>query len=93
MHNAYLMIGASVLMHVAWNLLARHVDSRANYLWWGLLAHLLLLGPWALWNLLVNADWNQTLLVAMAVTALSNTLDVIALTASDCCLVMAFLCR
>ncbi|MCG8016542.1 MAG: EamA family transporter [Candidatus Thiodiazotropha sp. 'RUGA'] len=79
MHNAYLMIGASVLMHVAWNLLARHVDSRANYLWWGLLAHLLLLGPWALWNLLLNADWNQTLLLAMVVTALSNTLYFIAL--------------
>jgi phosphonate utilization associated putative membrane protein len=79
MNNAYLLIGISVLMHVVWNLLARHVDTRANYLWWGLLAHLLLLGPWALWNLLVHARWNSTLLLAMLVTALANTLYFIAL--------------
>jgi phosphonate utilization associated putative membrane protein len=79
MNNAYLLIGTSVLMHVVWNLLARHVDSRANYLWWGLLAHLLLLGPWALWNLLAHAQWNPTLLLAMLVTAVANTVYFIAL--------------
>jgi phosphonate utilization associated putative membrane protein len=79
MDNAYLLIGASVLMHVAWNLLARHVDARANYLWWGLLAHLLLLGPWALWNLLGNALWNSTLLLAMLVSAAANAVYFIAL--------------
>jgi phosphonate utilization associated putative membrane protein len=79
MNNAYLLIAISVLMHVLWNLLARHVDTRANYLWWGLLAHLLLLGPWALWNLLVNAQWNSTLLLAMLVTAVANTVYFIAL--------------
>jgi phosphonate utilization associated putative membrane protein len=73
------MIGASVLMHVTWNLLARHVDRRANYLWWGLLAHLVLLGPWAIWHLLANAEWNQTLLLAMSVTAIANSLYFIAL--------------
>jgi hypothetical protein len=55
--NAYLLIGVSVLMHVVWNLLARQVDSRNNFLWWGLLVHLLMLGPFALWQLLTTAIW------------------------------------
>jgi phosphonate utilization associated putative membrane protein len=79
MDNAYLLIGLSVLMHVAWNLLARHVDPKANYLWWGLLAHLVLLGPWALWNLLIHAEWNRTLWLALPVSAMANTLYFIAL--------------
>jgi phosphonate utilization associated putative membrane protein len=79
MNNPYLLIGISVLMHVTWNLLARHVDSRANYLWWGLLTHLLLLGPWALWSLVVKAQWNSTLLMAMLVTAVANTFYFVAL--------------
>jgi phosphonate utilization associated putative membrane protein len=79
MHDAYLLIGLSVLMHVAWNLLARHVDRRANYLWWGLLAHLVLLGPWALWNLWMHAEWSRTLFLALLVSAMANTLYFIAL--------------
>jgi phosphonate utilization associated putative membrane protein len=79
MDNAYLLIGLSVLMHVVWNLLARHVDPRANYLWWGLLTHLLLLGPWALWSLLVYAQWSLTLFLALLVTATANSLYFIAL--------------
>jgi phosphonate utilization associated putative membrane protein len=77
--SACLLIGLSVLMHVAWNLLARHVDRRANYLWWGLLAHLVLLGPWALWNLLIHAEWNRTLWLALLLSAMANTLYFIAL--------------
>jgi phosphonate utilization associated putative membrane protein len=79
MDNAYLLIGVSVLMHVAWNLMARHVDSRANYLWWGLLAHLVILGPYAVWHLLNNADWQTPLLIALLSTSLANTLYFIAL--------------
>ncbi|MES9848620.1 MAG: EamA family transporter [Candidatus Thiodiazotropha sp.] len=74
MDNAYLLIGVSVLMHVAWNLMARHVDSRANYLWWGLLAHLAMLGPYAIWQLLNNADWKTPLLVSLLFSSLANTL-------------------
>ncbi len=77
--NAYLLIGLSVLMHVAWNLLARHVEPRANYLWWGLLAHLMLLGPYALWHLWAEALWNRTLIVALLVSAAANTVYFIAL--------------
>jgi phosphonate utilization associated putative membrane protein len=79
MDNAYLLIGASVLMHVAWNLMARHVESRANYLWWGLLAHLVILGPYAIWHLIKNADWQTPLLIALLSTSLANTLYFIAL--------------
>ena len=79
MTNALTAIGLSVLMHVSWNLLARHVDSRCNFLWWGLLAHLVLLGPWALWRLAADSDWNATLVIAMTVTAAANTLYFLAL--------------
>ncbi|PVV19946.1 MAG: hypothetical protein B6D74_13975 [gamma proteobacterium symbiont of Ctena orbiculata] len=79
LNNAYLLIGASVLMHVAWNLMARHVDSRANYLWWGLLAHLTILGPYAVWHLLQNANWQPPLVTALFSTSVANTLYFIAL--------------
>lgn len=81
--NAYVLIGLSVLMHVAWNLLARHVNTlsnnKANYLWWGLLAHLVLLGPYAIWHLIISAQWTTTLVVALLITASANTLYFIAL--------------
>ena len=79
MTSAYAAIAASVLMHVIWNLLARHVDSRCNYLWWGLLAHLVILGPWALWRLVVDSHWNTHLIIAMLVTASANTFYFLAL--------------
>lgn len=77
--NAYAVIGASVLMHVAWNLVARHVDSRANFLWWGLLAHLALLGPYAVWCLINNAHWGSPLAAALVTTSLAISLHFIAL--------------
>lgn len=77
--NAYWLIGISVLMHVAWNLLARHVDRRANYLWWGLLAHLLILGPYAFWSLVEDSIWSITLVKAMLASASANALYFVAL--------------
>lgn len=79
MNNALLAIGLSVLMHVSWNLLARHVEARCNYLWWGLLAHLVLLGPWALWRLVVDSHWSTELILAMLVTSIANTFYFLAL--------------
>ena len=61
-------------MHVAWNLLARHVDAKANYIWWGLLAHTVLLGPFATWHLITAAQWNTTLVIALLISASANTL-------------------
>ncbi|MES9859441.1 MAG: EamA family transporter [Candidatus Thiodiazotropha sp. LLP2] len=77
--NAYLLIGISVLMHVAWNLLARHVDAKSNYLWWGLLVHLLLFGPYAVSSLIANAIWDRPLFLALLISSLANTLYFIAL--------------
>jgi len=79
MQAALLAIGGSVLMHVTWNLLARHVDRRCNYLWWGLLAHLVIFGPWALWSLARDAHWTPVLGITLVVTALANTLYFLAL--------------
>lgn len=77
--HAYFLIGASILMHVAWNLLARYVDKQANYLWWGLLAHLLILGPYAFWTLLQDSIWSATLVQAMLASASANALYFVAL--------------
>lgn len=66
-------------MHVAWNLLARHVDRRCNFLWWGLLAHIILLGPWAVWELATESIWSSELGMAIIVTAAANTLYFLAL--------------
>lgn len=77
--DAALLIGLSVLMHVSWNLLARSVDQQANYLWWGLLAHLLLLGPWAFGRLWLDAQWSPELLLALLTTAAANSLYFLAL--------------
>jgi phosphonate utilization associated putative membrane protein len=66
-------------MHVTWNLLARHVDVRCNYLWWGLLAHLVLLGPWAVWCIVVDANWTTELVIATSLTACANTIYFLAL--------------
>lgn len=45
-NGAALAVAASVVMHVTWNLIARHQARDAYPLWWVLLAHLVLLGPW-----------------------------------------------
>ncbi len=79
LENAYVLIGVSVLMHVAWNLLARQVAPRANFLWWGLLAHLLMLGPYAIWQLIAEVNWTPTLVLALSISAAANTLYFIAL--------------
>ena len=73
MSTALVLIGLSVLMHVAWNLLARHVDKQADYLWWGLLTHIILVGPIGLYGLIVDTQWNITLLLAMIVTVIANS--------------------
>ena len=73
MSTALLLIGLSVLMHVAWNLIARHVDKQADYLWWGLLAHIVLIGPIGFYGLINDAQWNSTLVIAAAVTILANS--------------------
>jgi len=73
MSTALLLIGLSVVMHVSWNLLARHVEKQADYLWWGLLAHLILVGPIGIYGLIVDAQWTPSLFVAAAITIFANS--------------------
>lgn len=73
MTHALMLIGLSVVMHVAWNLLAQHVDKKADYLWWGLLTHLVLLGPIGLYGLINDAQWSQSLVIVAIVTVFANS--------------------
>lgn len=72
MSDAALALAASVVMHVAWNLLARHQPRHAYPLWWVLLGHLLLLGPWGVYALLRDIDWNAQFAGLLFVSATAN---------------------
>ena len=74
-----LALTAAVLMHVAWNLLARasHPDSR--FLWWALVGYLLTLGPWSFYALAAEAHWSYALAGLLIISALANSLYFIVL--------------
>lgn len=59
--SATVAILLSIALHVTWNLLARHVPARREFLWWALAGHLLLLGPWSVHALINEARWDWTL--------------------------------
>lgn len=67
-------IGLSVLMHVTWNLIARHQPRDAEPLWWVLLGHLVLVAPWGLYRFVVEAQWNAHLLALLLTSATANVL-------------------
>lgn len=67
-------IGLSVLMHVTWNLIARHQPRDAQPLWWVLLGHLVLVAPWGLHRLVVEAQWSWPLLGLLLTSAAANVL-------------------
>jgi phosphonate utilization associated putative membrane protein len=71
--QAYLAIGGSVLMHVAWNLLVRQQHGKTQLLWWALATHCLILGPWAIHALVTEAHWTPALQLSLVVSAASNT--------------------
>lgn len=72
-------LGASVLMHVTWNLMARHQPRDTEPLWWVLLAHTVLLAPWGLFCLITEAQWNAQLLLLLFVSAFANVVYFFAL--------------
>ena len=72
-HEA-IAISLSVLMHVTWNLIARHQPRDSEPLWWVLLGHLVLLAPWGLYRLVVEAQWSGHLYLLLAASALCNVL-------------------
>lgn len=61
-------------MHVTWNLMARHQPSRAWPIWWVLLAHLVLLGPWGAYHLITRVEWSPGFILLLASSALANAL-------------------
>ncbi len=67
-------IGLSVLMHVTWNLIARHQPRDSEPLWWVLLGHLILVAPWGLYRLAVEAQWSLGLLGLLLLSAAANVL-------------------
>lgn len=72
-HEAIAII-LSVLMHVTWNLIARHQPRESEPLWWVLLGHLVLIAPWGLYRFVVEAQWSGHLLLLLAASAMTNVL-------------------
>lgn len=70
--NALALLTLSVLMHVAWNVMTRLTDPRANFLWWGLLAHTIIFAPWTIASLINEAQWNTELIIALLFSATAN---------------------
>ncbi len=70
--SAAAALTAAVLMHVAWNLLARASRPDARFLWWALAAYLVVFGPWSLAALATDVRWSWGLAALFAVSALAN---------------------
>lgn len=67
-------IMASVVMHVAWNLMARQQPGRAWPLWWVLLFHLVVIAPWGFYHLITQVNWNGPFVALLATSAVANAL-------------------
>lgn len=79
MTEAALALAASVVMHVAWNLLARHQPANTFALWWALGAHLLILGAWGVPALIADVQWTPEFAALLATSATANGIYFIAL--------------
>ncbi|MFL6623946.1 MAG: EamA family transporter [Sulfurifustaceae bacterium] len=71
---AFYAVAASVAMHAAWNLAARRADPRSYFLWWALLAYLVLVGPWSLVALVREAKWSYPVIALLLLTSAAETL-------------------
>ena len=79
MSEAGIAVAASVLMHVAWNIMARHQPCEAFALWWILLAHLVMLGPWGVYTLLHEVNWTPAFATLLLTSAAANAVYFMAL--------------
>ena len=77
--SAFPALALAVLMHVAWNLLARQVTPAAHFLWWAVGAHILLFAPWTLPAFADAIAVDPVLGVTVLVTGLANGVYFIAL--------------
>jgi phosphonate utilization associated putative membrane protein len=76
---AFSALALSVLLHVAWNLMARRSEPDARFLWWALSAWLVLVGPWSLAWLVLEATWSWQLATLLAVTCAAEAVYFLAL--------------
>jgi len=77
--NANIAIGLSVVMHVTWNLMARHQPASAWPIWWVLLTHLLTLGPWGAYHLVTGVNWSTSFIALLTASALANAVYFVSL--------------
>lgn len=77
--SAWIAISLSVAMHVCWNLLVRSQGRDTRLLIWALAVHCLTLGPWGLYALSTEVQWNWTLVGLLGVSSTANVLYFIGL--------------
>lgn len=66
-----LAILIAVVMHVTWNLLARHSRPDAEFLWWAIGGHLVLFAPWTLVVMVREAADLPQVLACVAVSSVA----------------------
>ncbi|MDP2431929.1 MAG: DMT family transporter [Pseudomonadota bacterium] len=72
-------VGLAVLLHVAWNLLARRSPPEANFLWWIVGLHVLLFAPFTLADFIRAAEQTPQLGLSAAITGIANGVYFVAL--------------
>jgi phosphonate utilization associated putative membrane protein len=77
--SAYTALALSVLLHASWNLMARRTEPDRRFLWWALLAFMVLVGPWSLVTLVTDAAWSWRLAALLSVTCLAEAVYFFAL--------------
>lgn len=76
---ALIALVLSVLLHVAWNLMVRRSEPDARFLWWAILGYIVLVGPWSLAALVLQADWSWHLALLLGITCIAETFYFLAL--------------
>ena len=79
MKAAAAALALSVILHVAWNLMARRSEPAARFLWWALLGWIVFVGPWSLGFLAMQAEWSWQLALLLAVTCAAEAMYFLAL--------------
>ncbi|MFC1857338.1 EamA family transporter [Thermodesulfobacteriota bacterium] len=69
----------AVLLHVAWNLFTRDAPRKQEYIWWGLVGHLILFAPWSLYFLIKQGHWSGWLPAYLVISTLALSIYFISL--------------
>jgi phosphonate utilization associated putative membrane protein len=67
--NAFALLTAAVLLHVTWNILARHEPKEAVPLWWVLISQIVFTGLPALGSLFSVVTWTPSLFLLLGLSA------------------------